>query len=105
MDYIGGYKMEVKELETLEEIKKEVEEIKQRNKRVELDKAWETSMTRKISICVLTYLVVVLFSIFINKTGSVWINSAVPVIGFFLSTQSLEFIKKRWILKQEREVK
>ena len=48
MDYIGGYKMEVKELEALEKIKKEVEEIKQRNKRVELDKAWETSMTRTI---------------------------------------------------------
>ena len=56
MDYIGGYQMEVKELEALEKIKKEVEEIKQRNKRVELDKAWETSMTRKVSTVSYTHL-------------------------------------------------
>lgn len=87
----------------LENLKQEIKEIQKRNQRVEADKAWETSMTRKISICVLTYIVVVLFSVFINKTGNVFINSAVPVIGFFLSTQSLEFIKKRWILNKEKE--
>ena len=32
----------------MEELKKELEEIKQRNKRVELDKKWETSYTRKV---------------------------------------------------------
>ena len=36
--------MEPKDLE------KEIEEIKNRNKRVELDKKWETSGTRKICI-------------------------------------------------------
>lgn len=92
--------MEEKELENL---KQEIKEIQKRNQRVEADKAWETSMTRKISICVLTYMVVVLFSVFINKTGNVFINSAVPVIGFFLSTQSLEFIKKRWVFNKEKE--
>ena len=40
--------MELKDLEN------EIENIKQRNKRVELDKAWETSWTRKICICILT---------------------------------------------------
>ena len=32
----------------MEELKKELDEIKLRNKRVELDKKWETSYTRKI---------------------------------------------------------
>lgn len=81
---------------TNEQIAKEIEEIKKRNKRVELDKKWETSLTRKIAICVLTYLVVILFTIFINKEGNIFLNSAVPVIGFFLSTLSLELIKKIW---------
>lgn len=36
------------------DLNKEIEEIKKRNKRVELDKAWETSWTRKICICILT---------------------------------------------------
>ena len=30
------------------DIGREIEQIKQRNKRVELDKAWKTSWTRKI---------------------------------------------------------
>lgn len=32
----------------LKELEEEVLKIKERNKRVELDKAWETSWTRKI---------------------------------------------------------
>lgn len=31
-------------MEDLEHLKKNIEDIKQRNKRVELDKAWETSL-------------------------------------------------------------
>ena len=79
------------------DIEKEIEKIKTRNKKVELDKAWETSITRKISICILTYIVVILFTIFINREGNIFLNSVVPVIGFFLSTQSLNLIKKIWI--------
>lgn len=81
---------------TNEQIEKEIEEIKKRNKRVELDKKWETSLIRKIAICILTYIVVILFTIFINKEGNIFLNSAVPVIGFFLSTLSLDLIKKIW---------
>jgi hypothetical protein len=58
---------------------------------------WETSITRKVTICLLTYIVVILFTIFINREGSIFLNSAVPVIGFFLSTLSLDLIKKLWI--------
>jgi hypothetical protein len=35
----------------------EIDEIKERNRRVELDKAWETSVTRRVAIMTLTYLV------------------------------------------------
>lgn len=86
----------------LKEIEEEILKIKERNKKVELDKAWETSITRKVSICILTYIVVILFSVFINKEGNIFLNSAVPVIGFFLSTQSLEIIKKIWIKRKNR---
>ena len=37
------------------DLEKEIKEIKERNKRVETDKAWETSWTRKICIALLTY--------------------------------------------------
>ncbi|MGN1298429.1 MAG: hypothetical protein ACI4UE_00370 [Candidatus Scatovivens sp.] len=80
----------------MEELKKEIEKIKQRNKRVELDKAWETSWTRKICICILTYIVVVIYSHLINRINNIWLSSLVPVIGFALSTMSLKYIRKIW---------
>ena len=82
--------MEIKELE------KEVEEIKERNKRVELDKKWETSMTRKMCIAVLTYIVVIAYTILTNKISNVFLSSLVPVIGFTLSTLSLKVVRKIW---------
>ena len=80
----------------IKEIEKEIENIKERNKRVELDKAWETSTTRKICICVLTYIVVVLYSYSIETISNIFLSSIVPVIGFTLSTLSLNFIRKIW---------
>ena len=78
----------------------EIEKIKERNKKVELDKAWETSWTRRICICVLTYIVVVIYSYLINKVTNVWLSSLVPVIGFTLSTLSLKLIRNIWEKKK-----
>ena len=80
----------------MEELKKEIEEIKERNKRVELDKKWETSFTRKICIAVLTYIVVICYTSLIDKINNVFLSSLVPVIGFTLSTLSLSVIRKVW---------
>lgn len=83
-------------MKDLEELEKDVEEIKERNKRVELDKKWETSYTRKIFICILTYIVVVIYSNMVNKANNIFLSSLVPVIGFFLSTLSLKLVRKVW---------
>ena len=80
----------------MEEVKKELEEIKLRNKRVELDKKWETSMTRKICIAALTYIVVILYTILTDKISNVFLTSLVPVIGFTLSTLSLKVVRRIW---------
>lgn len=85
--------MEMKELE------KEIEQIKQRNQKVELDKKWETSITRKICICVLTYIVVIIYSYLTSKINNIFLSSLVPVIGFTLSTISLNFVRKLWETK------
>jgi len=78
------------------EIENEIIKIKERNKKVELDKAWETSFTRRICICILTYIVVVIYSIMIKKVTNIWLSSLVPVIGFTLSTLSLKLVRKIW---------
>lgn len=78
------------------ELEQEIIKIKERNKKVELDKAWETSLTRKLCICVLTYIVVVIYSHLINKINNIWLSSLVPVIGFTLSTFSLKIVRNIW---------
>ena len=77
-------------------IENEIKKIKERNKRVELDKAWETSYTRRIFICILTYIVVILYSYSIKNLDNIFLSSLVPVIGFSLSTLSLKGIRVIW---------
>ncbi len=78
------------------ELENEILKIKERNKKVELDKAWETSLIRKICICVLTYIVVIIYSLLINKISNIFLSSLVPVIGFTLSTLSLKLVRNIW---------
>ena len=80
----------------MKELEKEIELIKMRNKRVEADKAWETSWIRKICIAVLTYLVVVCYNYGTTKISNIFLASLVPVIGFLLSTLSLKVIRNIW---------
>ena len=80
----------------MDDIEKRLNAIEQRNKRVELDKSWETSFARKIIITLLTYITIVLFFL-IAQLPKPFINSIVPTTGFVLSTLSLPFFKRLWI--------
>lgn len=80
----------------LKELEEELLKIKDRNKKVELDKAWETSWTRKICIMILTYIVVIIYSYVIRNYDNIFLSSLVPVIGFTLSTLSLKLVRKIW---------
>lgn len=77
-------------------LEKEIENIQERNKRVEIDKAWETSFFRKITIAILTYFVIVLFFVFAQLPNP-FLNAIVPTLGFVLSTLSLPFFKQIWL--------
>jgi hypothetical protein len=85
----------------LEQIKNDIAEIKERNRRVEADKAWETSMTRKILIAILTYIVIVIFFYFAELSNP-FINAIVPTVGFVLSTLSVPLFKKWWLGRQTK---
>jgi len=69
---------------TLESVDKEIKKIKQRNKKVEGDKAWETSLSRKLLITLFTYVVIVIFFYFAGLPKP-FVNSIVPTVGFVLS--------------------
>ena len=80
----------------MKDLEKEIELIKERNHRVEKDKAWETSWDRRICIAVLTYFVVVCYNYGITKLDNIFLSSLVPVMGFLLSTLSLKLIRNIW---------
>lgn len=83
-------------MQTVEQLAKEIEQIKERNRRVEMDKAWETSLTRKIVIIVLTYIVVTLVFLMLHLPNPL-LSAIIPSIGFLLSTLSITAIKNWWI--------
>lgn len=78
------------------EIEKELDAIKERNARVEADKAWETSWFRIFTITLLIYLAAVVW-LYMIDVSNFWSNALVPAVGYFLSVQSLPFIKKWWL--------
>jgi len=76
-----------------------IEKLESRNRRVEADKAWETSWIRKALIMLATYIVVSIYLRFVVHINP-WINALVPVIGFFFSTLTISLLKQRWIARR-----
>lgn len=74
------------------------DDIVERNRRVEADKAWETSFTRRGIIAFVTY-VVVGFYLTLLDVEYAWLHALVPPMAYVLSTLSLGLIKKIWIEK------
>lgn len=86
----------------IKKIKEEIDNIKDRNTRVENEKAWELSGTRVLSITILTYaFTVILF--YILGTKLPWLSALVPTLGYYLSTRSVSIIKKRWTKNLEKK--
>ena len=85
---------------TLKELEAEINKIRERNRKVEADKAWETSWTRRLLIFVLTYIVAVIFFYFAGLPKPL-VNSLVPAIAFVLSTMTLQFFKKLWMKSKQ----
>ena len=76
-------------------LKEEVNSIKERNRRVELDKKWEGSYARKILLMIFTYLAI---GFYLQAIGvqNPWLNAIVPAVAFLLSTLTMPFFKKIW---------
>jgi hypothetical protein len=77
-------------------IEQRIKAIEERNARVEADKAWETSWTRRIAIVILTYIVVLVFFLTI-RAAHPFLSALVPAMGFLLSTLTISALKKWWL--------
>ncbi len=84
--------------EEVDNLKKEIQKIKDRNKRVEKDKAWETSWIRRMAIAVSTYVLITIFLIII-KVEKPYLSAIIPAIAYIISTASIGLLKNWWITK------
>lgn len=87
---------------TVPTIEERIAKLEARNSRVEADKAWETSWTRRLVLTSLIYLTVVFYLHFVIHIEP-WINALVPVIGYFASTFTLGFLKNRFTDRQRKD--
>lgn len=80
----------------IEKIEQEIAALKERNRRVEGDKAWETSYFRVSVIAIIVYIVIAVF-LYVIGVQNFLLAALVPPAGYFLSTRSLPAIKRWWI--------
>lgn len=86
----------------MSELEQRVGVIEERNARVSLDKAWETSFVRRGLIAGITYVCAIILLNVLGHDGA-WKHALVPVMGYLLSTFSLPPIKKLWIEQRMKE--
>lgn len=70
--------------------------IEERNRRVEADKTWETSWTRRLLLSAFTYLAVALYLRAISVPRP-WLNAIVPAVAFMISTLTMPWFKSVWM--------
>ena len=100
MEKIDELDKKNKELESrIEELEGKIAKIKNRNTRVEGDKAWETSLARTCLIIVCTYVFALLY-LFVADTTNPFLGAVVPCAGFFLSTLTIRPIKRYYIKRR-----
>lgn len=80
-------------------IEQRITTIEQRNERVEADKKWETSWTRRALLALFTYLAIGLYLWAIHVPRP-WINAIVPAVGFMISTLTMPFFKRQWLKRK-----
>ncbi len=78
------------------EFEERIQKIEQRNVKVQQDKAWEISFTRKALIALITYLIASWF-MYLIKVEDYWSNALIPTIGYLLSTLSIPIVKQYWL--------
>lgn len=81
---------------TIQDLEKEIQKIKERNIRVEADKAWEISWSRKVVIAGVTYVAIALF-LLVTNFDKPWESAIIPTLGFLLANMTIPFFRNLWI--------
>ena len=81
-------------------LQEEIEKIKTRNKRVEADKAWETSKTRALFVALVTFALAFLFMVLIDEREPLW-KALAGSIAYLASTTTYGILKNLWLKRQK----
>jgi len=80
----------------IKKIEEDILKISAKNNKVEADKAWETSLIRKVVISLMIYIFASIFMSIIVVQNYL-LNAIIPALAFFLSTLIIPLIKNIWI--------
>lgn len=86
----------------MEKLEQKIQNIEERNKKVEIDKDWETSWTRRGLLTLFTYVAI---GAYLQAIGiqMPWLNAVVPAAAFMLSTLTMPFFKNQWIINRRKK--
>lgn len=79
----------------MQSLEQKIHSIEERNERVETDKLWEASWTRRVLLMLFTYVAIGAYLSVINVVDP-WLNSIVPAAAFMISTLTMPFFKRLW---------
>ena len=83
----------------LNKLESTIDSIIKRNARVELDKKWETSITRFLCVTAVTYVTI---NLLLWTIGGPYppVHALVPTCGYMLSTLTFRKVKEIWTRRQ-----
>lgn len=87
-------------MEQISNLESRIAKIEERNRKVELDKMWEKSWTRRALLILFTYGAVLLYFMAVG-IESPFVSAVVPTVGFLCSTLTLSWFKKVWERRQK----
>ena len=85
-----------KALEKVFRLESELVAIHERNRRVEGDKAWETSFCRKSLVASITYLTTAIV-FWLLQSPFPMRDALIPATGYLLSTLTIPIVKQWWL--------
>jgi len=88
------------DMATLKQLETEINAIQARNRRVEGDKAWETSGARRLFIAASTYILITIFMVVLGVDRP-FTAAIIPAVAYLISTLTLGILKSWWLEKRK----
>lgn len=88
----------------LKNLREEIEKIKARNRRVESDKAWETSIARTVFIAIASFVIAYVLMSLIGENSPFWKAIAGSIL-YIISSASYGVLKSWWLKRNRRAPK